>query len=304
MQATSMYRSKKPGLADLLNYAAVIDDGVVLCKDGTLLAGWFYRGADNQKARLNGELPHYGCRFSGHLPPLVKSPTFSIRKKATKIFTLEEYTDVECITPFQSEVIRGAVAEHKNIVVAGATSSGKTTFCNAVIDCISDTYPDERLLILEDTDEIQCHSLNFNKYRSDPSNGVTMQVLLHDMLRNNPTRIIFGETRAGADALELLKAWNTGHPGGVCTLHADTAFDALQRIEEMIGEVSASPMKQLVARAVDLVVFMKKENGKRIVSEIIEVVGVVGDEQKGFSYETNFIKEDANDKKLDQIHIA
>jgi len=259
---------------------------------------------NNQQARLNGELPHYGCRFSGHLPPLVKNPTFSIRKKATKIFTLDEYTDVECISPEQAGIIRAAVADHKNIVVAGATSSGKTTFCNAVIDCISDTYPEERLLILEDTDEIQCHSLNFNKYRSDPTNGVTMQILLHDMLRNNPTRIIFGETRMGADALELLKAWNTGHPGGVCTLHADTAFDALQRIEEMIGEVSATPMKQLVARAVDLVVFMKKENGKRVVSEIVEVLGVAGDEQTGFNYKTKHIDGNASNKKLDQIHAV
>ncbi len=224
--------------------------------------------------RLNGELPFYGSRFSGHLPPIVKNPTFSIRKKATRIFTLDEYEENGAISAPQKNYILEAIREHYNIVVAGATSSGKTTFCNAVVDGVSNEFPHERLLILEDTDEIQCKSLNYNKYRSDPKNGVTMQVLLHDMLRNNPDRITFGEVRAGADALELLKAWNTGHPGGVCTLHADSAFDALQRVEEMIGEVSASPMTALVGRAVDVVVFMSKlKNGARGISEIIEVSG-------------------------------
>lgn len=248
--------------------------------------------ANSKQARLNGELPYYGCRFSGHLPPLVKNPTFSIRKKATKIFTLSEYQESGSITASQKAYIREAVSSHKNILVAGSTSSGKTTFCNAVIDDISNQYPEERLLILEDTDEIQCKSKNHNKYRSDPANGVSMQVLLHDMLRNNPDRITFGEVRAGADALELLKAWNTGHPGGVATLHADSAIDALQRVEEMIGEVTSSPMTALVGRAVDLIVFMAKVNGKRIVSEIVEVYGTEQDQRGATKYTTKLITEE------------
>ncbi len=250
--------------------------------------------ANSKQARLNGELPFWGCRFSGHLPPLVANPTFSIRKKATKIFTLDEYEESGAITTEQKAYIRLAIAAHKNILVAGSTSSGKTTFCNAVIDGISDQFPLERLLILEDTDEIQCKSINHNKYRSDPDNGVEMQVLLHDMLRNNPDRITFGEVRAGADALELLKAWNTGHPGGVATLHADSAIDALQRVEEMIGEVTSSPMTALVGRAVDVIVFMEKVNGKRGVSEIIEVHGSEINERGA----TTYITEKINSEQL------
>ena len=223
------------------------------------------------KARLNGELPFYGCRFSGHLPPLVKNPTFSIRKKATSIFTLDEYHQAGTITEAQKNTIEKAVIAHKNIVIAGGTSSGKTTFCNAVIHNIVQQCPNDRLLILEDTDEIQCTAENSNKYRSDPGNGVTMQALLHDMLRNNPDRIIFGEVRAGADALELLKAWNTGHPGGVATLHADSAQQVPQRLEEMIGEVSQSSMQKLIQRAVDCVIFMSKQRNKRVVSDIINL---------------------------------
>lgn len=244
--------------------------------------------ANRKQARLNGELPFYGCRFSGHLPPLVKSPTFSIRKKATRIFSLDDYVEQGTLDHDQKKFILDAINAHKNIIVAGSTSSGKTTFCNAVIQAISSRFSSERLLILEDTDEIQCASKNHNKYRSDPSNGVRMQQLLYDMLRNNPDRIIFGEVRAGEDALELLKAWNTGHPGGVATLHSDSAFDALQRVEEMIGEVSSSPMTSLIGRAVDVVVFMAKRDGKRRVSEIIEVNG----SEKG-EYLTTVIKKPA-----------
>lgn len=246
--------------------------------------------ANRKQSRLNGELPFYGSRFSGHLPPLVKNPTFSIRKKATKIFTLDEYQKSGSISASQKTYIRNSVYNHKNIIVAGSTSSGKTTFCNAVIDDISTQFPDERLLILEDTDEIQCKSKNHNKYRSDPANGICMQVLLHDMLRNNPDRITFGEVRAGGDALELLKAWNTGHPGGVATLHADSAIDALQRVEEMIGEVTSSPMTALVGRAVDVIVFMEKAaNGKRVVSEIFEVYGTEEDHRGVTKYKTKQI---------------
>jgi len=163
------------------------------------------------------------------------------------------------------------VLTFSNILVAGGTSSGKTTLANAVIQGISTLCPQDRVLIIEDTAEIQCAAENALIFRANAD--VDLLRLLRISLCYRPDRILVGEVR-GSEALALLKAWNTGHPGGVATIHANSAEAALIRLEQLIAEVGAVGMSPLIAEAVDLVVFMEKQRGKRRVREIIGVTGI------------------------------
>lgn len=220
---------------------------------------------------VEGNFPLDGSRFEGTYSPIVDKPSFSIRKKANKIIKLREYLTSGVITEEVIEIIKQAVLKRKNIVVAGGTSSGKTTFVNAIIDILAELCPKDRLIILEDTPELQSSSENTVFFRTNELAKVTMQTLTKVCMRYAPKRIIVGEVRDQA-ALELLKAWNTGHPGGINTLHADSAEEALWRLEELVEEAGNGPKQRLIGRAVDLVVFMEKtkENTRRL-AKIIEV---------------------------------
>ncbi len=220
---------------------------------------------------VEGNFPLDGSRFEGTYPPIVAKPSFSIRKKASKIIKLEEYLANGVITQEIIEIIKQAVLDRKNIIVAGGTSSGKTTFVNAVIDILSVLCPKDRLLILEDTPELQSASENTVFFRTNDLAEVTMQTLTKVCMRYAPKRIIVGEVRDKA-ALELLKAWNTGHPGGIGTLHANSAEETLMRLEELVEEAGNGEKRKLIGRAVDLVVFMEKtKDNARKLSKIIEV---------------------------------
>lgn len=219
---------------------------------------------------LECELPLDGSRFEALLPPVVSSPTFTIRKKASKVFTLDDYVNAGTITPRQNEVIIEAIGSRKNILVVGGTGTGKTTLSNAVLDGIAKISPDHRLVIIEDTAELQCNSKNKVFLRS--TRNVSMLTLLKATMRLRPDRIIVGETR-GKEALDLLKAWNTGHPGGIATVHANSAKGGLTRLEQLISEVSSTSMAELIAEAVNLIIFIKKTNNGRKVEEIAEVKG-------------------------------
>lgn len=220
---------------------------------------------------VEGNFPLDGSRFEGTYPPIVAKPSFSIRKKASKIIKLEEYLANGVITQEVIEIIKKAVLDRKNIIVAGGTSSGKTTFVNAVIDILSVLCPKDRLLILEDTPELQSASENTVFFRTNDLAEVTMQTLTKVCMRYAPKRIIVGEVRDKA-ALELLKAWNTGHPGGIGTLHANSAEETLMRLEELVEEAGNGEKRKLIGRAVDLVVFMEKtKDNARKLSKIIEV---------------------------------
>lgn len=224
---------------------------------------------DNPK--LEGELLIDGSRFEGIIPPIVPKPVFTIRKKASVIFTIDDYVAQGVITPYQRDVIGEAIKERKNILIAGGTGSGKTTLLNGVIDRIVKTDPDHRLVMIEDTNEIQCSAENHVSLRT-LDDKVSMQDLLKITMRLRPDRILVGEVRGG-EALALLKAWNTGHPGGIATVHANDAYAALIRLEQLIAEVSSSPMGALIGEAVDLVISIKKISGGRKVDEIIHVNG-------------------------------
>ncbi len=220
---------------------------------------------------VEGNFPLDGSRFEGTFPPIVQRPSFSIRKKANKVIKFDEYLSNGVITSEVIEIIKQAIRERKNIIVAGGTSSGKTTFVNAVIDVLSGLCPKDRLLILEDTPELQSNSENTVFFRTNDIAKITMQSLTKVCMRYAPKRILVGEVRDKA-ALELLKAWNTGHPGGIGTIHANSAEETLMRLEELVEEAGNGAKPKLIGRAVDLIVYMEKtkQNTRRL-SQIIEV---------------------------------
>jgi len=219
---------------------------------------------------LEGELPLDGSRFAGQLPPVVSAPTFSIRKRASSVFTLEQYVEQGIMTPEQKEVLCEAIGEHKNILVIGGAGSGKTTLTNGLIQKMTNSCPDERIVIIEDTGEIQCAARNAVLYHTTAE--VTMTKLLRTSLRMRPDRILVGEVR-GPEALDLLMAWNTGHPGGIATLHANTASSGLTRLASLISMARdyPKPIEPLIGEAVDFIVHIAKENNSRKIKEILRV---------------------------------
>lgn len=225
--------------------------------------------------RISCELPKefMGARFQGSIPPVVMAPTFAIRKRAVAVFTLNEYVARGIMTPEQQAVIETAVRDRQNILIAGGTSSGKTTLTNAVVQHITNACPNDRIVILEDTRELQCAAKNSISMLT--TEGVSMSLLLQDTLRYRSDRILVGEVRDGA-ALDLLMAWNTGHPGGLCTTHSNSAESALTRLELLIGMAVVGPMQRLIAEAVNLVVYIEKCAGSRRIKEIVRVNGYDG----------------------------
>lgn len=223
---------------------------------------------DDEHPIVSGELPMGGHRFEGLLPPVVAGPSFTIRRRASRLIPLEDYVTGGAMTAAQAEVIRSAVAAKLNIIVAGGTGSGKTTLTNAILAEIVAHLPEDRLIILEDTAEIQCSAENAVCLHT--SDTVDMARLLKSTMRLRPDRIIVGEVRDGA-ALTLLKAWNTGHPGGIATIHSNTARSALQRLEQLTAEASQQPMQAVIGGAVDLIIAIERTPKGRRVTEILHV---------------------------------
>ena len=223
------------------------------------------------KPNVECELPGNGSRIEGVIPPVVPKPIFNIRKKASAIFPLSEYVKSGRATDDDVQILCEAISSRKNILVVGGTGTGKTTFVNAIINEMKTLTPKHRLIILEDTLELQCSMENFVSMRT--TSDISMQDLLKITMRQRPDRIIIGEVR-GKEALDMLKAWNTGHPGGVCTVHANDARAGLLRIEQLISEVSQSPMRELIAEAIDIVVFLIRD--PRIGPKLSELIAVDG----------------------------
>ncbi|SDU23063.1 P-type conjugative transfer ATPase TrbB [Nitrosomonas ureae] len=236
------------------------------------VAGFHGKEINRFNPIIEGEFPLDNSRFAGQLPPIVTAPTFAIRKKAIKIFTLEQYVETGVLLPRHRDVIKEAVRKHRNILVIGGTGSGKTTLINAIIDEMVQSDPNERIFILEDTGEIQCAAQNFVQYHT--TLDVNMTQLLKTTLRMRPDRILVGEVR-GAEALDLLDAWNTGHEGGAATLHANDAMSGLTRLESLISRNPSAPKEimPLISEAVDMVVHITRTPHGRKIQQIIEVQG-------------------------------
>ncbi len=223
---------------------------------------------NNDNPILAAEFPGSGNRFQGVLPPVVTAPTITIRKKALMVYPLDQYIKDGIMSEPQKEVIVKAVHDKKNILVVGGTGSGKTTLVNAILNEVART--NDRIIIIEDTQELQCTAPDTVFLRS--REHVSMNSLLFATMRLRPDRIVVGEVR-GAEALTLLKAWNTGHPGGCCTIHANSARGGLIRLEQLIQEAIPNPQKALIAEAVNVIVFIARHRQGRVIKELVEVTG-------------------------------
>nr|WP_246721761.1 P-type conjugative transfer ATPase TrbB [Methylosinus sp. H3A] len=220
--------------------------------------------------RVSAELPEMGERFEGLLPPVVVAPAFAIRKPAVAVFTLDDYSIAGFMTFGQADTLRKAVADRENILVAGGTSTGKTTLANALLAEIAHTA--DRVVLIEDTRELQCRAPNLVALRTK-DRVVSLSDLVRSSLRLRPDRIPIGEVR-GAEALDLLKAWGTGHPGGIATIHAGTALGALRRLEQLIQEAVITVPRALIAETIDVIAVVQGRGGERRLAELAAVDGL------------------------------
>jgi type IV secretion system protein VirB11 len=249
---------------------------------------------NRERPILETELPVDGSRFEAIVPPVSTRPVFAIRLRPRRIFTIEEYEKEGILTDqndrrnrarervqffgglaglSHGQILRRAIAERKNILIVGSTGSGKTTLVNACLDLIARTCPNDRVVSIEDTMELQCPVANYVDLRAVGS--VSMLDCLRACMRLKPKRIVVGEVR-GAEAHVMLKAWNTGHPGGVATVHANDAVSGLVRMESLVAEATSAPQQTLIAEAVDLVVFIDEDSelaAGRKVRELLVVTG-------------------------------
>ncbi|AIS95027.1 P-type conjugative transfer ATPase TrbB [Burkholderia thailandensis] len=221
---------------------------------------------------LTAELPETGERFEGILPPAAPGPAFALRKRAVGVIPLERYIADGMMSVEQAALLRSAVRERQNILIAGGTSTGKTTLANALLAEIAATG--DRVLVLEDTVELQCAARDHVPLRTR-AGVVSMTELVRATMRLRPDRVIVGEVRGG-EALDLIKVWGTGHPGGIATIHAGSALGALLRLEQLILEVAVNPPRALVAEAVNVVIHIAGRGRKRRIESIARVVGFDG----------------------------
>jgi type IV secretion system protein TrbB len=225
--------------------------------------------------RVTAELPETGERFEGLIPPVVAAPAFAIRKPAIAVFTLDDYAATGIITAEQAKVLRDAVAHRRNVLVAGGTSTGKTTLVNALLAEVAKTA--DRVVLIEDTRELQCTAPNLVALRT--KDGVaSLSDLVRSSLRLRPDRIPIGEVR-GAEALDLLKAWGTGHPGGIGTIHAGSAIGALRRLEQLVQEAVITVPRALIAETINLIAVLAGRGSARRLIELstVEGLGPAGD---------------------------
>jgi type IV secretion system protein VirB11 len=214
--------------------------------------------------RVSAELPETGERFEGLIPPVVAAPAFAIRKPAVAVFTLDDYASAGIMTAAQAAVLREAVVERRNVLVAGGTSTGKTTLVNALLAEVAKTT--ERVVLIEDTRELQCKAPNLVALRT--KDGVaSLSDLVRSSLRLRPDRIPIGEVR-GAEALDLLKAWGTGHPGGIGTIHAGSALGTLRRLEQLIQEAVVTVPRAFIAETINLIAVLAGRGSERRLTEL------------------------------------
>ena len=236
--------------------------------------------------RVSAELPGTGERFEGLIPPVVAAPAFAIRKPAVAIFTLRDYASTGIMTEQQADMLRHGVRERRNVLVAGGTSTGKTTLVNALLAEVADTG--DRVVLIEDTRELQCKAPNLVALRT--KDGVaSLSDLVRSSLRLRPDRIPIGEVR-GCEALDLLKAWGTGHPGGVGTIHAGSALGALRRLEQLIQEAVVTVPRPLIAETIDLIAVLAGRGGARRLVELAVVEGLSSEGDYRLSSVTDLIK--------------
>jgi len=238
-----------------------------------LVASHIGQECHRERPVVSAELPESGERFEGLLPPVSPAPCFAIRKPARMLYRLSDYVEARIMTPLQAKALREAVEARRSIVVVGGTSSGKTTLVNALLAEVA--TGGDRVILIEDTRELHCAAEDSVSLRTKP--GVaSLADLVRSTLRLRPDRIIIGEVR-GAEALDMLKAWNTGHPGGITTLHANSAHAGLYRLEQLIQEAVVTVPRRLIAEAIDIVVFLTGRGSGRRVETVAALEGLDAD---------------------------
>jgi Flp pilus assembly CpaF family ATPase len=267
------------------------------------IAAWRGTVLNHSNPVLETELPLDGSRFEALVPPIVRQAVFAIRMRPRKVFSIGDYEQAGILTSqddpsngckasedfastlrgkSHAEIIRTAVRCRKNLLIVGSTGSGKTTLVNAILQEIALLTPNDRIISIEDTTELQCPARNYVDLRA--AGSVSMLDCLRASMRLKPTRIIVGEVRGG-EAHTLLKAWNTGHPGGAATVHADDALRGLMRFESLVAEATSAPQQQLIAEAVDLINFVDEEPSLKAGRKVREILLVHGYRENRYQVE-------------------
>ncbi len=227
-----------------------------------------------EQPSLEAELPAVGfcgSRLQGFVPPITPAPAFTIRKPPAVVYSLDAYVAAGVVSPAQRVALRCAVQAHQNILIAGGTNTGKTTLANALLREVTELFPHERIVILEDTVELQCAAPDHLALRTTET--VTLAQLVKSALRTSPTRIVVGEVR-GSEALDLLDAWATGHPGGIATVHASSAEGALRRLDRLAQRANVPPQQSLIAEAIHVIAVLEGAHARRRVTDLVRVEGL------------------------------
>jgi type IV secretion system protein TrbB len=243
------------------------------CADAAMrtIAAYHHATLTRDNPSIECELPLDGSRFAGQIPPIVTAPVFAVRKRASRVFTLHQYVKAGIMTPEQKEFLCSAIRDHRNILAIGGTGGGKSTLLNAMIQELTNQFPNERLIIIEDTAELQCAATNYVQYHTSPERSMTDLVRMS--MRMRPDRILVGEVR-GPEALDLLMSWNTGHEGGIASLHANNAAAALNRLSTLVAMHPNAPhglIESLIGEAVDVIVHIARTDKGRVVRELLKV---------------------------------
>lgn len=238
-----------------------------------LIADYVGESVARETPRLSGVLPGTGERFQALLPPVSAAPAYSIRKRPERVWRLHDYVKAGSMTASQATAVREAVRERRNILISGGTGSGKTTLANAVL--AEPEFATDRVFLIEDTPELQCSAWDKVCVLTRRAPAVIGVVdLVRDALRMRPDRIVVGEMRDGAAALETLKSWNTGHPGGLSTIHANSAEEALLRVEDLMAEIAIKPPRRMIGQAIDRIIHIRRTATGRSVETILAVIGL------------------------------
>jgi len=242
-----------------------------------LLASNINVEVNEKNPSLSAKLPIWGVRVQASVRPIVEAPTFALRKPTPIVYPISDYISSGIMAASDAEYLTSSIKQKRNILVGGGTGSGKTALVNSLLAVVSGTK--DRLYIVEDTPELRCDADNKIQILTNSSYDCRHAVM--DALRYRPDRIIVGEVRDGT-ALELLKAWNTGHPGGLATIHANDSRSMLDRMCQLIEEAIPKAPRHLVADAVNICVYITKDPRHRAGRRISEIAIVCGiDETSG-----------------------
>ena len=228
-----------------------------------------------------------GSRINAVIPPLsTKGPVITIRKFKDTMTSIDDFIRIGSLTPYMARFLEACVMAKVNILVCGGTGSGKTTLLNILSGFIN---PSERIVTIEDAAELRLNqehviSLETRNVNYENNGEITIRDLVINSLRMRPDRIIVGEVR-GKEAFDMLQAMNTGHDGSMTTLHANSAHDALNRLETMVlmgnMEIPVHAIREYIFNAIDLVVNIERMNdGKRKVTSISELDNIKDGEIK------------------------